>query len=248
MPTMKKQRVRRIKDDSSEQALLFIIFWLSVLVESIALYKREYIAYGISRMFVVPVLLLRSLRSPALNNIGLNFYLFLGLSFLADAFTSFGNYMLACIGHSLYTLGYLSLACWFLLLKKNNITGNIIFITTVLLLSIINSLWIYAPELHKQTLSVLISFHCIILLFTLNCTIRVSNKIGKSSSLLFLFGVLAIIFTNLLYGVDVLYLRQSHSWIDALVGIGNGLYLFVLTKGILQFAERTLKVTTEAIY
>ncbi len=247
MPSEIKQRVRRKKDGSNEQALLFIVFWASVLVEGIALYKREYLLYGIARMFVVPVLLLRSLRSPAFRNIGLYFYIFLGLSFLADAFTAFGNYTMACIGHSFYTLGYLCLGCWLLLLKKESNLGNIIFITTILLLLIINSIWIYAPELHKQILSVLIALHCITLLLTLFFATSVVKKVGKNSYFNLLSGILIIIFTNLLYGVDILHFHQSRSWIDALVGLGDGAYLFLLTKSALLLAKRTLKVTTQSI-
>jgi hypothetical protein len=94
--------------------------------------------YGIARMFVVPIILIRTFKSQASLNIGFYFYTFLGLSFLADTFTTFGNYTIACIGYSIYTLSYLSIRCWFQKLTRPSNTVNIIFVTTLLILILTN--------------------------------------------------------------------------------------------------------------
>ncbi len=242
MPSVIKQRVRKEKDDSNEQALLFVVFWGAVLVESIALYKRVYLLYGVARMLVVPVLLVRTFRSPAFRNIGLYFFLFLALSFIADTFTIFGNYSLGSIGLSLYTLSYICMACWFQQLK-NNSNSNILFVTAVLLLSLLNTLWKYAPEIHKQTYPVLIGTHSLVLIYIIY---SVANMRAKNNYYLFLFGVIAIIITNILYGIDILYYHQTLSWLDAFVGLGNGVYLFLITKSILRI-ERMLQAANGAV-
>ena len=236
MPSVTKKRVRKIKDDSNEQALLFLFFWGAVLVESIALYKRTYLVYGIARMFVVPVLLLRIFRSPGYRDIGMYFFFFLALSFFADALTAFGNYSLASIGLSLYSLGYLCLGCWFQHLKNNHYS-NLIFITTLLLLAMLHTLWMYAPELHRQSLIALVGVHCLSILYAVYGALSIY---GKNNPSLFLSGVAAIVFTNLLYGIDMLHYHQTHSWLDALVGFGNGMYLFLLTKGVLRIEKKPL--------
>jgi len=242
MPSDIKQRVRIVKDDSQEQALLFIVFWGAVLVESIALYKHAYLVYGVARMLVVPILLVRTFRSPAFRSIGIYFFLFLALSFIADAFTTFGNYSLGSIGLSCYTLSYICMGCWFQQLK-NNSHSNLLFITTVLLISLLQTLWKYAPELHKQTFPILIGTHCLVLLYTLYgaTTVRAKNNYS-----LFLWGTIAMVLTNIVYGIDMLYYHQSQSWLDAFVGLGNGVYLFMLTKSVLRI-ERMLQAANGAV-
>lgn len=242
MPSVIKQRVRKEKDDSNEQALLFVVFWGAVLVESIALYKRVYLVYGVARMLVVPVLLVRTFRSPAFRNIGLYFFLFLALSFIADTFTIFGNYSLGSIGLSCYTLSYLCMGCWFQQLKNNSF-GNILFITTVLLISLLNTLWKYAPELHKETFPIWMVTHSLVLVYALY---GAANVRAKNNYSLFLWGTIAIVVTNILYGIDILYYHQTLSWLDAFVGLGNGVYLFLITKSILRI-ERMLQAANGAV-
>ena len=242
MQSVTTKRGRKVKDDSNEQALLFVVFWVAVLVECIALYKRTYLLYGVARMFVVPVLLLRTFRSPAFRNVGFYFFLFLALSFIADAFTAYGNYTLGSIGLSLYTLSYICMGCWFQQLK-NKSNSNILFITAVLLLSLLNTLWKYAPELHKQTFPVLIGTHSLVLIYIIYSVV---NMRAKNNYSLFLFGVIAIVITNILYGIDILYYHQTLSWLDTLIGLGNGVYLFLLTKSVLRI-ERMLQVANGAV-
>jgi hypothetical protein len=55
---------------------------------------------------------------------------------------------------------------------------------------------------------------------------------------LYFFAVLLIIITNIIFGLDIIYFKRLHPSVDALVGLGNGLYLYLFTKASILVSKK----------
>jgi uncharacterized membrane protein YhhN len=234
MPRVRvRTRVRNTNKNTNEQVLLFIAFWVAVIIECVSLYEKSYFIYAISRMFVAPVLLIRTFWSPSFRKISLYFYLFLVFSILADLFTTFGNYTFAYIGQSIYTTGFLCLGCYFRQLKSNHNISHLVLIVGAVLFAVINLLWLRSPELHNTIYYIQIAAHTSVLIYLAYETFEVTLNTSKKISASFVLGVVIILLTNMIYGLDILCFLRRYSIVDALVGLGNGAYLFIITRNVL---------------
>ena len=225
---------------SNEAAFLFLAFWVAVIIECIALFKREYHFYAYSRIWVIPILMIRLFRSQAFYKVNL----FIWLSFLfalsADITTIFGNYSISYIGLSLYTASYLSIGCFFHQIKTNHNNSHLVFILVSVMMIIVNVLWLYAPELHFPVFFAQIIIHCLVIVYALFRLLSLSKKLSSKINNLFLFVIIIIILTNLIYGMDVLYFQRKHAIIDSMVGLGNGVYLFLFTRSVLRYIKMNI--------
>lgn len=233
-----RKRNKNENENENGQVVLFFLFWLAVLIECVALYKREYILYGFSRIFVVPILLTRVVLSQVARKVSVYAYLFLLFSLLSDLLTIFGSSSIVYVGLSLYTASYITIGCYFQQLKENHNNCHIIFIVTSVLLGAICFLWHYSPELRGKTFYIQIAFHCAVLVYVVYGTVKKYRKIEREIANVFVSAVAIIVITNILYGLDVLYFQRKYAIVDALVGVGNGMYLFLITRGALKESER----------
>jgi hypothetical protein len=235
MPRIRvRERVSQKTEDGNVQVILFLLFWLALLVECVALYKRHYTLYGFSRMLLVPILLSRSLLSQSAGKISLYFYLFLLFSLSADVLTIFGNERVAYVGLNLFTVGYLSVGCYFQQLRDNHNNSHLVFIITAIFIASATVLWLYAPEIHKQTFYLQMGLHSLVLLFMVYALLKLHQKSSYKYFSAFDFSAVFIISANVLYGLDALYIHWRYSIVESLIGSLNGLYLFTLTRAAIR--------------
>ena len=233
-----RKRVIKKKENQNEQMLLFLFFWLALLVECVGLYSRNYTIYTFSRVLIIPILFLRIFLSPFYKRVSIYIYFTLMLSFTADLFTIFGNYSIAYIGLSLYTVSYLSLGCYFQQVRDNHNKSHIVYICGIVVQSSICLLWIYSPELRTKSFVLQVGYHCFMLVYMSFWIVNNFNKVLGRVSTLFATTVLIVFATNILYGLDLYYFQRKYAIIDALVGLGNGIYLFLITRGALKQVKK----------
>ncbi|MFP5042613.1 hypothetical protein [Parasediminibacterium sp. JCM 36343] len=226
--------------NTNTNALLFIAFWVSVITECVALYKKQYIVYSFSRVWVVPVLLTSILLSPVVKKV--SFYSYAGLfcSLFADIFTIFGNDDIAYIGLSLYTASYLVFGCYFQQMKRNHNYSHIVFIVALLLLAAVNCLWLFVPNLRNETYYMQLALHSGILVFAVYTILDAKKRVNHPAIGLFLIAVGFMVITNVLYGLDLLYFHRKYAIMDSLVGLGDGVYLFLATKAVVSISKAGL--------
>ncbi len=217
---------------------LFIGFWLLQIVQFWALYKRHYSVYTFSRAFVVPWLIVRIIASPLRTKLGLYINLTILAALLADLFTIFGNENLAYVGLSFYTISYLAYGCHFQQLKVIHNSTAIFFLLFCLVIGAIAGLWIGAPDLREKVIYVQSAFHTLVILMMLYLMVAARHKLNPSAKQFLGLASLGIIATNLIFALDVVYFQRTRPFVDALVGLGNGIYLFFLVKGALAGAKR----------
>ena len=222
------------KENENWNAFLFIAFWLAVLVECVGLFIKNYYVYGFSRVLLTPILLLRVFWSPSAHRISIYVYLFLLTSFLADCLSIFGNEKIAYIGLSLFTVSYLSVGCYFLQLKDNHNNSHIIFTVTLLLNAINSTLWLYVPELHTEVFYSQVALHILVLLFMVYALLASHKRIATKTYYLFFLATLVIVLSNSIYAIDSHLLNWRFPIVESLVGLGNGFYLFMITRGALR--------------
>lgn len=247
MPRKSRSSSRNKKKGSSSNTefVLFILFWAAVLIETIALYKCKYPFYIVSRMCVVPILLIRIFSSQMRKKLNVFIYIGLLASITADAFTIFGGYFpysLDYIGLSMFSLSYLAFGCALQQFKNIHNRSYIFFIVFTILLASVNVLWIYAPEARKPVFYTQISIHIGILIFLIFATISTIKRVKLLGVNILLWATVAIIITNIIFGIDILLLNRLHPSVDGLVGLGNGVYLFLLTKGFIAEAKSEINV------
>ena len=228
------------RKNSNGDAFLFIAFWLAVIIECVALFKREYHIYAYSRIWIVPILLVRLFRSQAYQKVNIYVWFSFFFALLADLMTIFGNYSISYIGLSLFSASYLSIGCFFHQLKTNHNNSYLVFILAAVLLLIVNILWLYAPELHYYIFFAQVIIHFLIIAYTLYGALTLSKKLSSKVIGLFLLVIFIIIVTNIVFGMDVVYFQRKHTMIDAFVGLGNAVYLFLFTRGILRYIKMNI--------
>ncbi len=228
------------KKSSNEAAILFVAFWVAAIIECIALYKREYHYYAYSRIWIIPILLVRLFRSQAYKKVNIYIWLSLFFALAADVTTIFGNYSISYIGLSLFTVSYLSIGCFFQTLKTNHNNSHLVFIIASVLLIIVNVLWLYAPELHFHVFFAQSILHSLVIVYTLYGILILFNKVNSKVSSLFFLVILIIIATNIIYGFDVLFFQRKHAIIDSVVGFGHAIYLFFFTRSILRYIKMNI--------
>ena len=232
---MSKQR----EENVNLNALLFITFWVAVIIECVSLYKRKYAYYGFSRAVIAPILLVRLITSTSGYKISRYIYLFLLFSILADLLTIFGTAEIEYVGLNFYTISYLCFACFFLSLKYNYHSISIIaFFLSGIIVTITTLIGLFAPELHKQVFYVQMVFHPVILILLGYALLANKNKFLSIVFGNFFLSVLVIIMTNLLFGLDVFFFHYKYSIIETIIGLGNGFYLFLITRGALKQVKK----------
>ena len=241
MPTIRekvRKRVIKKKVNQTEQTLLFLGFWLVLLIECVGLYSRNYTVYTFSRVLIVPILLLRIFLSSFYKRVSIYIYFTLILSLTADFFTIFGNYSVGYVGLSLYTVSYLSLGCYFQQLGNNHNKSHLAFIIGALIQAALCLLWIFSPELRLKSFFLQVGFHCVVLVYLSFWILNNFNKVFGRVSILIASTLLIVLLTNILYGLDLYYFQRKYGIIDALVGFGNGFYLFLITRGALKQVKK----------
>ena len=225
------------RENTNTNAVLFVSFWFFLLVECAALFTRHYTIYTIARVLVIPILLTRVLWSANRYKMNVYFYLCLLLSFVADLFTLFGNQNISYIGLSLYSVSYLAMASYFQEIKYRNTFNHIIFLITSTIIGVLVFLWLFVSELHKQIFYIQIALHCIILFYACFSFYVIRKEKKNFSVNLFMLSLSFVLFSNLVFALDILYFHRRLSIMDSLVGLGNGLYLYLFTKGTLNEAK-----------
>jgi hypothetical protein len=242
MSEIRREKYRR-REDSNEGNLnffLFIAFWLSLFVECLALYKRYYHIYTAMRLCIIPILTVRILLEGRKGKINVFFYISLLISYIADLLTIFGNMNTSFVGVNLYTLSYIGMGCYYNSIKHYHNYSHWLFIILSVLVGIATFSWVYNEYFHSVLFWVQTSLHIGILLFMLLMVIKLRLKLkGIAVNYLMLSSALVII-TSIIYGLDVLYFKRRYAFVDAMVGLGNGLYLYVLTKGALGFMNKNI--------
>ena len=223
------------KESTNWNALLFIIYWGAVVIECVALLNKKYTYYGFSRAILVPILLVRIITSGLGHKVNRYVSLFFFISMLADLFTIFGTPNIGYIGLNLYTVSYLSLVSFFLQLKDSYHSSSLlVFLITLITIASISALWLDAPELHQQIFYIHVAIHSLTMVLIVYSFLSVQSKLMPRSTDNFFVSLLFIIVTNLLYALDVFYFKFKHASIESLIGLGNGIYLFQITRGALN--------------
>ena len=229
---------KRASKSTTWNIFLFFSFWLILVVECYALYKREYALYTYSRIWIAPILIARILTSEA-RRVNLYVLFFYFSSLLADAFVLFGNYNIAYIGLSFFSISYLTMGCYFNQINQNHHKSHIIMGVASALIITLNLLWIFAPELRAKVFYIQSAAHSFIIIFVIYSLVNLGKRLrGQRVFKLLSIAVALIALTNIIYAVDVLYAKRAYPLIDALVGFGNGAYLYVFTKGIFAHLKR----------
>ena len=229
---------KRSSESSTWNMFLFFSFWLILAVECYALYKREYALYTYSRIWVAPIFIARVLTSEA-RRVNLYVLFFYFLSLLADALILFGNFNIAYIGLSFFSISYLTMGCYFNQINKYHHKSHIIMGVTSALIIFINLLWIFAPELRAKVFYIQTAVHSSILIFVIYSLLNLGKRLkGQSVFRLLLIATALIAITNITYALDILYTKRAYPLIDALVGFGNGAYLYMFTKGVFAHLKR----------
>jgi len=231
---------RKRKKNEKEQLLLFVFFWLAVISVTIGLYTRTYLMYSIARVFVAPILLLRLVRFSFFKKVSLFIYISFFFTILADLFTLYGSYPIAHIGLSFYTINYLSISCYLhhLYVKKNGNNVNRLYILLVIIVVLLDILWLKASHLRYPINIAQVMLHALSIIYLSVGAFTVKNKsYSKKDSTLFPIVAVVIIFTNIVYLIDVLYCHRKYAILDSIVGFGNGLYLFLLTRSVLRMTR-----------
>ena len=236
---MPQKRLRK-KTNDNEAIFLFIAFWTSVIIECISLYKKEYSYYAYSRIWVVPVLLVRLFRSQVYKKVNIYIWLSFLFALSADITTIFGNYTISYIGLSLFTASYLSIGCFYHQLKTNHNKSHLVFILATVILLIVNILWLYAPELHHQVFYLQVIVHSLVLAYLLYSGLILNKKLSVRITSLFLIVNLILILTNMIYGLDILYFHRNYAIVDSIVGLGNGVYLFLFTRSVIRYIKMNI--------
>ncbi len=232
--------LRQTTSNTPFNIFLFIAFWFVLTIECYGLYKKEYSLYTYSRMGVSPILIIRILTSEAKKaNLYALFVFFFSL--FADGFVIFGNSVIANLGLSLFSLSYLVMGCYFNQIKQNHNLNNVILGVFTAVLVMVNLLWTFAPELQSKVFYMQVLVHSCIILFITYSLVQVYNRLkGINVLKLFTYSVALIILTNLIYAIDVLFLKRAYPLIDAFVGLGNGLYLYFFTKAVFASIKRNV--------
>ena len=221
--------------NSNWNAFLFISFWLAVAVEFVGLFIKNYYIYGFARVLLVPILLLRVLWSPIAQRVSVYVYLFLIFSMLADLLSIFGNEKIAYIGLNLFTVSYLSICSYFNRLNNNyKSTALIIFFIILILIVGTSALRLNATELSQQTFYLQLALHTLVLVVMTYSLVASQKKISSKSFGLFFLAVIIIIITNALFAIDNHFLNWRYPIVESLIGLGNGCYLFMITRGALR--------------
>ena len=227
------------KENSNWNVFLFIVYWLALIVECVGLYKRNYYVYGFSRILLTPILLVRVFWSPAAWKLSLYIYIFLLCSLLADLFSIFGNETIAYLGLNLFTVSYLLLGCYFTRLKSNyKSNALIIFFLALVSIGASCALWLYVPQINAQVFFVQTASHCLVLLFMVYALFIAYQKIVTKSFSVFLLAVLFILLANALYALDARYFHWQYPVVESLIGLGNGVYLFMVVRGALNNVKK----------
>jgi uncharacterized membrane protein YhhN len=210
-----------------------------VIIECVALYERQYVVYGFSRVVVAPILLVRLITSISGHKVNRYIYLFLLVSIVADLLTIFGMPKIEYIGLNLFTVSYLSLTCFFLQLKNNyHSTSLITFLVSFTIVVSTTIIWLFVPELHKKVFYIQVTIHTLALILLGYSFISASSKLKSVVYKNLLLSVILIIITNILFGIDVFIFHYKHSIVESLIGLGNGTYLFFITRGVLKQVKK----------
>jgi len=228
---------KKKNENTNLNAFLFILFWLGVLVEVVALSMKHYQIYGFARVSLIPILLIRVFLSPSARKVNVYIYLFWLFSLAAYALTIFASNTIANLGLEGFTISYLSLWCYFLRLRNNHNYSHIVFIVMTVLIASTGVLWVYAPELHQPTFYVVSILHFLVLMVMSYSLLSIRRKIPLLPFNAYLLGTIAIFLSNALYATDALLLHFRFSIVESLIGLGNGLYLFLITRGTLKLVK-----------
>jgi hypothetical protein len=219
--------------------IIFFSFWIALIIECYALYEKDYPLYTYSRIWVTPILLIRLLTSDARKQIDFYILFFYFFTLIADALILFGNYNMAYVGLSLFSFSYLSLGCYFNQIKQNHNKNNYIIGIVSAALIAINLLWIIAPELRSKVYYLQSAVHFCVISFLIYTVLSLGKRLKvQSVNKLFYSTVAIIVATNIIYAIDVLHLKRAFPVVDAIVGLGNGIYLYVFTKGVFAHLKR----------
>jgi len=213
---------------------LFLSFFVALLVQCIALYKQYFHLYGIVRVILIPILIIRIIVEVVKAGFKPHFLLIAGLiiSYIADIFTFVNVGNLSLIGINLYTVSYIAFACF--IFQSNSFFGftYTIFFSLSVLVGIGVTCLLLFPKLEKSFFYIQLGIHLLILSFLVFTAIDIRKRIkSKAQANLLLAAVVVIVLTNITYGIDILHRRI---WLDALVGFGNGIYLFLLVRTALR--------------
>lgn len=214
--------------------LLFLTFFIALLIQCIALYKQHFHLYGIVRVIIIPILIIRIIVEVLKVDYKPHFLLIAGLiiSYIADIFTFVNIGNLSVIGINIYTISYIAFACF--IFQSNSFFGftYTIFFSLSVLVGIGITCLLLFPKLENTFFYIQLAIHILILCFLVFTAIDIRKRMkSKAQANMLLAAVVVIVITNITYGIDILHRRI---WLDALVGFGNGIYLFLIVRTALK--------------
>ncbi len=234
--------------------LLTILYTLAVLVEGIFLYKGKLNLYGYSRFFSTFILFIFVFNRKQFKSVRLYYYIGLSFAVLADLLTIYLYENLYNIGMSLFILSYLSFATIinrYSAIKERKQVPIIIYALALLEILFI-TVHFLVPTLQETVNLLQIGLQVIVLILILYWSLKgISRKRGRNNY--FIFSAILILFTNIVFAIDIYALSRKHPAIDALVVIFHGLYLYTLAKGVNNFkntfsAEETIQYKKKKKY
>ena len=218
--------------------LLIVVFILTLIIEFVSLYFKHVTLYICSSVSIVPIMLFYGFSITKINITQVYFYLFMLLSWAADIMSLSGNSTVFYIGLSLYSFSYMFLGGIFykiLIKDKHTYFPDSYYLVSIFMLIIIimfslNSGYSNKIMIVQQLLHVFVLGSVTYRAFNLR-----KNKLFK---LYFIPGVIILLFTNLLYAIDVMILHQKYPFLDSLDVFLYGIYLLFITKGVLFYKQQ----------
>lgn len=233
----------RTKKDKGIPIVFPILFWALLIVESVALAKRNYWIYTFTRSPLAALLLLMLVLSPQKRGMGAYGYLFFVACILGDIAIIFGGNLVAYLGLDGYTLSYFALAGLFQMSRKDKEEkeiGHIMMLLGSLALAVINLVFVYMPDQQSKLKFAQIALHGWSIFFLFASYLQYAKSNGKKyQSISLSLGLWGILLFNLLFAIDVGLLARRFAWMDGLVGFSNGLYMFLIAKGIASVKEKS---------
>ena len=220
------------------QKILLIVFFITLLIESYAIYTRHIMLYNLSSVSIAPIMLFYGFSITRKNFTQISFYLFMLLSWAADLMTISFSSTKFYIGLSLYSFSYMMLGAIFYKIltsnKKNYLPKSYYYIALILFIIIVMF------SLNSGYPDIIMKFQELLHIYVLVTITFWSYKLRKNKIFkqYFIPGVIIILLSNLLYAVDILVLHQKYPLVDSMDVFLYGLYLFLITNGIIFFRVR----------
>jgi len=212
---------------------LTALYILVLAIESFFMYKYKLEYYGYCRILSSIILFLFVFKRKQFKSVRLYYYIGLSFTVIADFMTIFLYENLYNIGMSLFIISYISFAT--IISRHSSIKDRKNIPTVIYALTFMEALLIILQYSISTILDIIniaqLGLHVLVLLLILYWLVK-GFKRKKGRNIYFIFSSFLMLFTNIIYALDIYLLNRKYPVVDAIVVMLQAIYLYLLAKGV----------------